>query len=64
MQEPKRPATLQRAAEYAGVTVRTIQRWLAAGLITRYGYERGPRKVEVDLAEIDVLTRPSATRAS
>lgn len=63
MQEPKRPATLTAAAEYAGVTVRTVQRWIAAGLIARYGYVRGPRKVEVDLDEIDHLTRPSVTRA-
>lgn len=63
MQEPKRLETLQVAADYAQVTVRTVQRWMAAGLITSYRYPRGPVKVKVDLDEIDDLTRPTATRA-
>jgi excisionase family DNA binding protein len=47
----RRLATLANAAEYAGVSTRTLRRWIATGLVT--GYRRGPKLVMVDLDEID-----------
>ena len=48
--------TLADAADLHGVTVRTLQRWLDTGLLTRY--KLGPRLVRVDRAELESLVRP------
>lgn len=56
---PRRPATLQTAAEYLNVTDRTIRNLIARGEIT--GYRIGTRMVRVDLNEIDALLRPIPT---
>lgn len=50
---------MQTAAVSADVSVRTIRRWIAAGLIT--GYRVGPRLVKVDLNDVDKLARPIPT---
>lgn len=44
------------AAEYLGVTVRTIRQMIADGRLT--GYRSGTRLVRVDLNEIDSAMQP------
>lgn len=56
---PRRPASQQHAAEYAGVHVNTIRRRVADGSLT--GYRFGPRLIRVDLDEIDALMNPIPT---
>lgn len=48
---PRCYATLTQAAEYLGVTARTIRQMIADGRLT--GYRSGSRLVRVDLNEID-----------
>lgn len=52
----RRYAKLAEAAEYLGVTCRTIRQMIADGRIT--GYRSGTRLVRVDLNEIDEAMRP------
>ncbi|GAB33432.1 excisionase family DNA-binding protein [Gordonia otitidis] len=52
----RRYAKLTEAAEYLGVTDRTIRQMIADGRIT--GYRNGKRLVRVDLNEIDGAMRP------
>ncbi|GAB7144417.1 excisionase family DNA-binding protein [Mycobacterium riyadhense] len=52
----RRYATQQQAADYLGVTDRTIRQMIADGRIT--GYRSGTRLVRVDLNEIDAAMRP------
>lgn len=47
---------LSEAAEYLGVTERTIRQMIADGRLT--GYRSGTRLVRVDLNEIDEAMRP------
>jgi excisionase family DNA binding protein len=49
-------ATLKQAAEYLGVTDRTIRQMIADGRLT--GYRNGPRLIRVDLNEIDAVMEP------
>ncbi len=53
---PRRWATLQDAAEYLGVTDRTIRNMIADGRIR--GYRNGHRVMRVDLNEVDASMRP------
>ena len=54
---PRRLASPDDAAEYAGVCSRTIRRRIRDGSIV--GYRMGPRLIRVDLNEVDtVLLRP------
>lgn len=50
--------TRQQAADRAGLSIQTIDRYLAQGLLTKY--KAGPTKrfVRVDSAELDELLRP------
>lgn len=52
----RRYAKLSEAAEYLGVTDRTIRQMIADGRIS--GYRAGSRLVRVDLNEIDKAMRP------
>jgi len=52
----RRYAKLAEAAEYLGVTDRTIRAMIADGRLT--GYRCGARLVRVDLNEIDDVMRP------
>lgn len=56
MGNPRNYATLKQAAEYLGVTDRTIRQMIADGRLT--GYRNGPRLIRVDLNEIDVVMEP------
>ena len=52
----RRYAKLSEAAEYLGVTDRTIRQMIADGRLT--GYRSGSRLVRVDLNEIDAGMQP------
>ena len=55
----RRIASINAAAEYAGVSTRTIRRYIAAGRLT--GYRIGPRLIKINLAEVDALLSPIPT---
>jgi excisionase family DNA binding protein len=60
---PRRPATIERAAEHYGVNERTIRRWIASGRLR--AYRVGPKLIRVDLDDLDLLARPvPAARAT
>ena len=46
-----RPASIATAAEYIGVSERTIYRWIASGHLA--AYKIGPKLVRVDLDDVD-----------
>ncbi|MCV7058241.1 excisionase family DNA-binding protein [Mycolicibacterium gilvum] len=52
----RRYAKLGEAADYLGVTDRTIRQMIADGRLT--GYRSGNRLVRVDLNEIDAAMKP------
>lgn len=52
-------ASLQRAAVYKDVSVKTIRRRIASGEIT--GYRHGARLIRVDLNELDAMGEPIPT---
>jgi excisionase family DNA binding protein len=54
--QPRRYARLQEAADYLGVTDRTIRQMIADGRLT--GYRSGSRLVRVDLNELDAAMQP------
>lgn len=62
---PRRLLSQAQAAEYLGVTDRTIRNYVARGDLRAYRV-RGSRLVRIDLAELDTLLRPipSAKAAS
>jgi len=47
----RRLAPLPDAAEYIGVTDRTLRRWISDGTLT--GYRLGRKTLRVDLNEVD-----------
>lgn len=47
------------AADIAGVSVKSIRRYIAAGRIT--GYRVGPRMIRVNIAELQDLLSPIPT---
>lgn len=49
-------ASLQEAAEYWGVSVKTIRRYIAAGMID--ARRVGPRSIRVELESLDALGTP------
>lgn len=53
--------SIEAAALDAGVSERTIRRWITIGLLTRYG-RLGPLRVLIDAAELRELVRPKAIR--
>lgn len=53
---PRRWATLQEAADYLGVTSRTIRQMIADGRLI--GYRNGSRLIRLDLNELDASMRP------
>lgn len=48
--------TRQETAQRAGVTLRTVDRWLAQGLLTRH--VSAARSVHIDAVELDALLAP------
>jgi predicted site-specific integrase-resolvase len=49
--------TLDDAAQQSGVSRRTLERWIGAGLLQRF-VVRGDRRTYVDLDQIDKLREP------
>ena len=52
----RRYAKLAEAADYLGVTDRTVRQMIADGRLT--GYRSGTRLVRVDLNEVDAAMKP------
>jgi len=52
----RRYATLAEAAEYLGVTARTVRQMISDGRLI--GYRSGSRLVRVDLNEVDAAMQP------
>ena len=48
--------SLSNAADFAGVSTKTIRRWISDGRIT--GYRMGPRLIRVDLDELAAMLQP------
>jgi excisionase family DNA binding protein len=46
-------ATVAEAAIYAGMSERTIRRWISQERLT--GHRIGPRRIQVDLNDVDAL---------
>lgn len=65
MTKATRLASRRDAADYAGVSVMTIARWIKAGRLREYrtAAPAGPGRpaIRVDLDEIDQLQRPVAS---
>lgn len=55
----RHPISIAEAADYLGVSTKTIRRYIAAGRLT--GYRTGPRLLRVDKTELDALLRPIPT---
>lgn len=55
----RRLESIPHAADYLGVSTKTIRRYIAAGRVT--GYRTGPRLIRVDLNELDAMLRPIPT---
>lgn len=55
---PRKLMTQQEAAAYFGVTVRTVRRWQAEGLIT--AYRVGRRGIRIDADTLDGALRCTA----
>ncbi|WP_445169911.1 excisionase family DNA-binding protein [Mycolicibacterium sp. Dal123E01] len=53
----RRYVTQAEAAEYLGVTTRTIRQMIADGRLT--GYRLNPRFIRIDLNEIDAAMTPT-----
>jgi len=52
----RRYESIPQAAERAGVTTRTIRRWIAQGELT--GFRMGKRMIRLDADELDKRLRP------
>uniref|UniRef100_A0A5Q5CFD0 DNA binding domain, excisionase family n=1 Tax=Mycobacterium sp. (strain JLS) TaxID=164757 RepID=A0A5Q5CFD0_MYCSJ len=61
-QPRRRYATQAEAAEYLGVTTRTIRQMIADGRLI--GYRLNPRFIRVDLNEIDAAMTPTGGGAA
>ncbi len=55
----RRLESIPSAADYLGVSTKTIRRYIASGHVT--GYRAGPRLIRVDLNELDAMLRPIPT---
>jgi excisionase family DNA binding protein len=55
----RRLESIPQAADYLGVSAKTIRRYIAAGRVA--GYRAGPRLIRVDLNELDAMLRPIPT---
>lgn len=55
----QRFVSLEEAAEYLGLSPRTIRRFIAAGRLT--AYRAGPRLLRIELAELDNMLEPITT---
>jgi len=58
-QQPRRLGGLNIAADFLGVSTKTVRRMIASGELT--GYRVGKRLIRVDLDEVDALARQIPT---
>lgn len=58
-QTVRRLESIPHAADYVGVSSKTIRRMISRGELT--GYRVGPRIIRVDLNQLDGLLRPIPT---
>lgn len=56
---PSRRVPLAEGSAYSHLSIKTLRRYIAAGLIT--GYRIGPKLLQVDLDELDAIVRPVPT---
>ena len=54
--QARRWASMNEAADYAGVGLRTLREWITQGKIT--GYRMNARLIRVDLNEVDAAFQP------
>jgi excisionase family DNA binding protein len=57
---PRRLMSQAEAAEYLGVSTRTIRAYIARGVL-KANRIRGSRLIRIDAAELDALVRPVPT---
>lgn len=57
MSQPRRWFSQQEAAEYLGVTDRTVRNYVARGLLPAHRVT-GSRLIRIDRADLDALLRP------
>ena len=57
---PRRLMSQAEAAEYLGVSTRTIRSYIARGIL-RANRIRGSRLIRIDSADLDALVRPLPT---
>jgi excisionase family DNA binding protein len=50
---PRKMLTPTQAAHYAGISPRTLRRYITEGRLI--GYRLGPRVIRIDLADLDAL---------
>jgi excisionase family DNA binding protein len=55
----QRFTSVRDAAEYGGISEKTVRRYISDGRLT--GYRLGKRLIRVDLSEIDALLKPIPT---
>ena len=58
---PKKYLSTAEAAEFIGVSPRTIRHYIATGVLT--GYRVGPRILRIPLSEVEALLEPIPTAA-
>ncbi len=58
----RRYESIPQAAERAGVTTRTIRRWIAQGELT--AYRAGKRMIRLDADELDNMLKPIPSAAT
>lgn len=54
-----RRATVKDAVSYSGIPEGTLRRWIAEGILP--ATKVGPKRIEVDLNDLDRLRRPRPT---
>lgn len=59
MPQRRNLVSVQKGAEYSGLSDKTIRRYIANGQLT--GYRIGRKLIRVDLDELDALLKPIPT---
>jgi excisionase family DNA binding protein len=59
MPQRRNLVSVQKGAEYSGLSYKTIRRYIANGQLT--GYRIGKKLIRVDLDELDALLKPIPT---
>jgi excisionase family DNA binding protein len=62
VQKRRNLVSVQKGAEYSGLSDKTIRRYISTGQLT--GYRIGKKLIRVDLDELDALLKPIPTVGS